>query len=421
MFSIPVVMLRLLFILIQGVFIIGVAPVFSRLFLAGADKKYSPSAPRSYVRVAVLLPFHREHEISIMRTARSITNQTYPPELITIYLLVENGDMITGSAIPLLLALFRSRGMNIRVIYTESSYIGKPRALNQALPHIKEEVIIIFDADDMVPENYISSAVLEIVNGAAAVTTKVYRVGNRLHSRFLALDTFIWYDIYLPVYMKLVGYAPMSGEGLTVRRDVLEKIGGFPESLTEDAYLTLELAKLGEKMFYLNSVFIIERSPFSFTALLKQRIRWFKGYYECITAIVKQSGIIGYMRTPGLLITYMGPIISMATTASYTILFMYLFGALFGINPVVNLIEKAISGYVYYLAAFMFFGGNLFITAVIIYHFSDTRLESYTPYIYLAFAYWYIIGLVAFVSLFSPRKWYKTERIHHATPEKNQR
>jgi len=410
MFSITVVLLKLIFILIQTIFIIGVAPILSRP-LINPTRVQDQSKFRDNIKVAVLLPFHKEHPLSVMRTARSIANQTYPPELITVYILIEGEDNITRRSIPTLVNFFRFRGMSVRVIYTQSTYIGKPRAMNQALPHVEEDVVVVFDADDIVPEKYISLVVGEIKKGAAAVTTKVYRLGDRLHSKFIALDTFIWYDIYLPVYMKFIGYAPMSGEGLAVRREILNKIGGFPESLTEDAYLTIELAKIGEKISYLDSIFIIERAPLSFKALINQRMRWFKGYYECLRALWRYRRDLGHLKTLKLAVTYMGPIISMATTLSYTIFFFYIFGSLFGAVYITSLIKSAISGPVYYLAAFMFFGGNLFFTGIILYYFSDTRFESYTPYIYVAFIYWYIIGIVALLSLFSSREWYKTERI----------
>ncbi len=412
MFSITVVLLKLMFILIQMIFIVGVAPSLSRPLIKSTQTQNQPMFNHD-IKVAVLLPFHKEHPLSVMRTARSVANQTYLPELITVYVLIEGEDNITQRSIPVLVNFLRFRGMNVKVIYTRSTYIGKPRAMNQALPYIEEDVIIVFDADDIVPEDYISSVVAEIKKGAAAVTTKVYRIGEKLHSKFIALDTFIWYDIYLPVYMKFVGYAPMSGEGLAVRKDVLNKIGGFPESLTEDAYLTIELARIGEKISYIDSTFIVERAPLSFKALINQRMRWFKGYYECLYALWKYRRNLGHLKALKLAITYMGPAISMATTLSYTIFFSYVFGGIFDIISITNLIQGAINGVLYYLAAFMFFGGNMFFTGIILYYFSDTRFESYTPYIYVAFVYWYIIGIVALLSLFSPRKWYKTERINN--------
>ncbi|GAB6102519.1 glycosyltransferase [Thermococcus atlanticus] len=406
-----VLLLRLMFILIQAVFLAGVAPILSCPFVrTGKTKSETLKQVNDPLRVAVVLPFYREQLPSIMRTAKSIAGQNYPPELITVYILVERMDDVTKSGVPILESFLSFSGFNVRTIYTNSSHLGKPDALNQALPYITEDVVMIFDADDIVPMDYISLAVEKINRGAGAVTTKVYRIGESIHSKFLALDTFIWYDIYLPVYTAIIGYAPMSGEGLTVRRDVLEKIGGFPGSLTEDAYLTIELAKNGERMEYLDSVYIVEHAPATFKALINQRMRWFKGYYECLRGLWKSRKALGYKKLMGIGLTYMGPVISMATTASYTLLFLYLGGILVGSSSLVGTIENSITGLIYYIAMFMFLGGNLFFTLVIAYHFSDTVFESYTPYIYIAFAYWYIIGLVAFFSIFSPRRWYKTER-----------
>ena len=40
---------------------------------------------------------------------------------------------------------------------------------------------------------------------------------------------------------------PLSGEGLFVRTSVLREVGGFPEVLTEDAYLGIILTERGKR------------------------------------------------------------------------------------------------------------------------------------------------------------------------------
>ena len=408
-YSILQMILMGIFLLTQLIFIVGVIPILSRPLISQPIEKTHKGS--SETKVAIILPFYNEHYTSLIRTVRSILNQDYNLDLVKVYLVVEKGDKITHKNIPHIHAILRLNGVKSIVIYTKSSSLGKPDALNRALDYVEEDVVIVFDADDVVPPNYISNVVRELETGSYAVTTKVYRIGTRLHSKFLTLDTLIWYDIYLPVYMRLNKYVPLSGEGLAVRTRFLKEIGGFPKTLTEDAHLTLELARRGKKMSYLSDTYIIEHAPVTFKALVNQRIRWFRGYYECIAYLWKHKREFGLIRVLKLGMMYMGPLISIATTISYSIMGMYFLGVLLDIETVSTFINNVISGPMYYLASLLFFGGNLFFVGILIYYFSDTKFEKYTPYIYLAFPYWYILGIIALKALFSPREWYKTERV----------
>ncbi len=405
---------KVIFIIIQIVFMIGVIPAFLRPFVSFTSEKerMEENHVDPKLTVAILLPFHREHPASMVRTVKSIIHQDYPRELINAYVVVDHEDEITKKNVPYIENILKASRIRVRTVITHGGSLGKPDSMNEALKHIKEDVVMVFDADDIVPPDYVSKAVSKIVEGATAVTTKVYRKGGRLHSNFLLLDTFIWYNIYMPIYMRVAGYAPMSGEGLTVRREYLERLGGFPRSITEDAYLTIELASHGRRMEYLNDTCIVEQAPLTFRALLKQRIRWFKGYYECLTELLRRKKFIGTLRTLVMVPAYMGPLMAMATTLSYTIFMSYIFGMVFHIHTILTLIKETINGPIYYVAASLFFGGNLFFISTVTYYSADTSIERYAPYIYLAFIYWYIIGLTAIVALLVRElRWYRTERI----------
>ncbi len=403
-----------IFAVIQFVFLTGMLPAFVRPFIKDRDYKIPDGS--NALTVAILLPFHKEHPASMLRTVRSIIHQDYPRDLMRVYLVINKGDQVTTKNIPYIENIFKASKITVKTITTDGGPLGKPHSMNQALKHIHEDVVVVFDADDFVQHNYISQVVASISEGATAVTTRVYRVGERgLHSKLILLDTFIWYNLYMPVYIKLSGYVPLSGEGLGVRRDYLEKIGGFPNSITEDAFLTVELATDGRRIAYLQNSHIVERAPLTFRALLKQRVRWFRGYYECIAEILRRRKSIGYINTIKILPAYMGPLISLATTLSFTIFTAYLIALVLHIPTLVAFITETIKGPVYYLAASLFFGGNLYFISMLNYYSSDTRFERYAPYIYLAFVYWYVIGITALVALFAREiSWYKTERISHA-------
>jgi cellulose synthase/poly-beta-1,6-N-acetylglucosamine synthase-like glycosyltransferase len=63
------------------------------------------------------------------------------------------------------------------------------------------------------------------------------------------------------------------GEGLFIRKSVLDEVGGSPEVLTEDAYLGLLLTER-DKRFGIVDFVVVEKAPRNAKAHFTQRPRW---------------------------------------------------------------------------------------------------------------------------------------------------
>src|SRR6185295_5944124 len=98
------------------------------------------------------------------------------------------------------------------------------------------------------------------------------------------IDTAFWFRKYLPFVLGLAKGMPLSGEGLFVRRSVLNEVGGFPEVLTEDAYLGIMLTERNKRFGLLSSV-ITEKAPRNVRAHFVQRLRWNRGYLTCLARL----------------------------------------------------------------------------------------------------------------------------------------
>ncbi len=85
----------------------------------------------------------------------------------------------------------------------------------------------------------------------------------------------------------------VSGAFGAFRRDVLVKIGGYKQTLGEDMEITFRLQKyikerkLGEKLIFVPEAVCYTEVPETFKALLHQRIRWQKGFLDCINLYKK--------------------------------------------------------------------------------------------------------------------------------------
>jgi len=404
-------------VLLQLVFTMYLIPL-ATLVLAGniarpaGHGSTEESAKYRSLKVGVLIPLYREDSNSAIKTIKSIISQTYSKSLMRVYLILEDGDGYTKRSLTQLTALLRGAEIKYKVIHVNSSRrYGKAEALNKALKYVRgEDVAVVFDADNDVPPTYIEDVVKALSEGAEAVTTKVYRDGGGLHAKLLMLDTIFWYDIVLPSFLRLSPYIPLSGEGLAVSTKFLKKVGGFPRALTEDAYLAVQLAERGSPVRYLKETYITEKAPRNFLSQLRQRVRWFQGYFECLAAAVKKARRIGLVKSVPLLITFTSPVAAIATAVSDVIFLAYWIAYLVGYTPVLQAIRTAYPAPVFYWGLTLLVIGNVFITYLLLYVIADSKFEKYSPYVFLMPVYWFINGVVAIAALFLPKKWRKTLR-----------
>ncbi len=410
--------LKIVLITLQALFSLYVVIIFLYVTLNRPKtingELYIGNSPKNNFngRVGILLPFFREKKRSIYRTINSILKQSYPRDKISIYFIVNHDDDNTNKIIEEAYQSLNEYDIKAKIIRVETNRRkGKPAAINQALKHVDEEHIIIFDADDSFPSDYLNKTVSLLQNNdVSAVTTKVYRLGEGLLSSLLTIDTILWYDVILPLIYNIGSVIPLSGEGLAIKKSYIQKMGGFPEKLTEDAFLSIKIAEKRGKTEYLSNSFIIERTPKNIIAHLKQRIRWIQGFYESLVYLLLRTGRIPLRPYIGLLLAFISPLLAVGTLFSHTLFLSYWLSQLVGNHVIPSFIIKVFSGLLFYWSFSNLVLGNLLLFFVLLYTVLSSRFNEKLPYVYLMPFYWYYIGFVSFISLFLPRRWHKTQR-----------
>ncbi len=86
------------------------------------------------------------------------------------------------------------------------------------------------------------------------------------------LESMVWYNAVIPFLKSTIKITPLSGEGLFIRKDVIDSI---PLSLAEDALLSLKLSSHGYSVGLLDS-YVYELAPVNIISFIRQRIRWNK-------------------------------------------------------------------------------------------------------------------------------------------------
>ena len=362
--------------------------------------------------VSVLLPMAKERKDSIFETVKCLAAQTYPKSKMEILFVVEPDDSEARSGVEEATEFLGANAIQTRILVTDGKVRMKPHALNRAMEEVKGEVICVYDADDNFPKDQMEKAVtLMIENGYDCVQPKIYRSRNSITGKHLMLDTFTWNRKFLPTFYEMAGVFPLSGEGFYAKKQAILDVDGFPEVLTEDAYLAILLAEKGKKFGLLDSE-LTELAPRNWKSHFRQRLRWFRGYLTCIWRTLKAN--MPLKQKLVLLIPFMAPL-----TCAFS-LFTWIFMALYWITWALPLSPSYVApwmlGWFYpnvilYWSGFLAYIGNPIVMFSLMHSIAGTEMERNAPLALTAPVYWIFLGLAAVASFFrSPRYWGKTVR-----------
>ncbi len=165
-------------------------------------------------------------------------------------------------------------------------------------------------------------------------TTSLNEKNNAL-TRVIAIEERAWFQALMSGREKLQLFVPLTGSCQFVRANVLKELGGWDEnSLTEDVELALRLVERNHHIQYAPDVCSGQETPNNIGSLVKQRVRWYRGYME--TAI-KYGRLLDNVnkRTVDAEISMAGPFMMVVSLLSYI---NWFFVALFlsQSNPIID-------------------------------------------------------------------------------------
>jgi cellulose synthase/poly-beta-1,6-N-acetylglucosamine synthase-like glycosyltransferase len=238
----------------------------------------------------------------------------------------------------------------------------------------------------------------------------VFRKGRSILSQFLTIDTVFWYRKYLPLLLRHAQGFPLSGEGLFIRKNVLDEVGGFPEVLTEDAYLGLLLTE-GNRRFGIVDSVAVEKAPRNAKAHFTQRSRWHRGYLTCLRRLFRSK--LNFRRKFFFLLPLIAPLsCSLAFLGWSFILCSSAISLMPGAHGNHGPFESPLlTNVVYYWSLVLAWVG---IPLILLSYTQVLWAEKERPYLRvlpLIPLYWMFVGFVATCAFFRGTKhWGKTER-----------
>ena len=165
---------------------------------------------------------------------------------------------------------------------------GKGYALEELLRHISEDYpknyfdgFFVFDADNVLEENYIEEMNKTFSDGYKIITS--YRNSKNYGDNWISAGYSLWFlreSRYLNHARFLLGNScAVSGTGFFFSREIFEKCGGWPfHLLTEDIEFSVHNITHGEKIGFCKNAVLYDEQPVLFSQSWHQRMRWAKGY-----------------------------------------------------------------------------------------------------------------------------------------------
>jgi cellulose synthase/poly-beta-1,6-N-acetylglucosamine synthase-like glycosyltransferase len=383
-------------------FSLGLIPHASKLRAGAESSSTSPVMPF----LTVIVALYREKWEDIEMTLLSLSRQTYPREKYEVLLVVEADDSKVRSYAQVGISRLTEAGICARVVVNDGTRCLKASALNRAIHEANGTICAFYDASDDIQESQLQDAVsLMEERNYDVVQSIVLRNGKSFLSRLLLIDTVFWFGKYLPFLLGCAQGVPLSGEGLFVRKSVLDEVGGFPAVLTEDAYLGIILSERNKRFGLVSSV-ITEKAPRNIKAHFVQRLRWNRGYLTCLVRLLR--GQLSVKRKLVLMIPFLAPVSSSLAFWGWFWIGAHTAVVMSSPQPLQgSLYTQFIT---YWSAMLLVVGIPLCVTSYAHTLWAAGKKRS-IPFVMLLPFYWTFLGFCASCSFFkSTKHWGRTER-----------
>jgi len=221
--------------------------------------------------VTIIIPAYNE-ERTIKNSIDSCINSDYEGEIKVI--VVNDGSTDKTKKIC------EKYGDKILVINKENT--GKANSINIGLEKVDTEIVGVLDADSFMTEKTIRSMMGYFKNEDVGAVTPSMMVDEE---RTL-LQKIQWVEYVFSVYLRKVfsivdAQSVCPGPGSLYRLELLKELGGFDENnLTEDMEIAFRIKQKGYIIENSLNAIVYTSVPESVKPLLKQRVRWYAGFYE---------------------------------------------------------------------------------------------------------------------------------------------
>lgn len=220
----------------------------------------------------------RNEELVIEDLIESLKRQNYPKDKYDIYVITNNCTDNTKEV---------SEKAGAKVIECKEKVKSKGDVLKYTFNKLKDnkkiDAYAIFDADNIVDNNFLSEMNNTINKGYNI--SQGFRDTKNISDNWLTSSYALLYYID-NLFINRARYnmkksAFLNGTGFIVKKEIIDKYGYNPKTLTEDVELTLLCSLNDERIAYTEKAIIYDEQVTGFKTSLNQRKRWSFGALQC--------------------------------------------------------------------------------------------------------------------------------------------
>nr|WP_230966303.1 glycosyltransferase family 2 protein [Nostoc sp. NZL] len=227
--------------------------------------------------VSILVPAKNESPV-LANLVYSLCQLNYPSDSLDIWVVDDGSTDETPQVLRELQTQFPSLQVHRR-----KSKGGKSGALNAVFPFTQGEIILVCDADAQLPANFLRQTVplfQKQAIGAVQVRKAISNANTNFLTRCQQMEMNC--DSFLQTHrIAIGGMSELRGNGMLVRRELLEKCQGWNENtVTDDLDLCFKLYLAGAEIEFVTVPSIQEEGVTTWEKLWNQRCRWAEGGYQ---------------------------------------------------------------------------------------------------------------------------------------------
>jgi cellulose synthase/poly-beta-1,6-N-acetylglucosamine synthase-like glycosyltransferase len=171
------------------------------------------------------------------------------------------------------------------VVRRENRRGFKAGNLNNALRNhaIEYKYFSVIDADEVIPSDFLEKLIPYFGMDESIAFVQAHHEQNAHQPSKFAQDLAIGINFHWDVYQpprNHHGFVIFYGHGAVIRRDVWEKIGGFPELVSEDLAFSTWIRQIGYRGHFVREVTCYEDFPETYQQFRKRHEKWVQGACE---------------------------------------------------------------------------------------------------------------------------------------------
>lgn len=193
---------------------------------------------------------------------------------------------------------------------------GKSVALNYGARAAVGEVVVVFDADNRVPKDFLEK-IRHYFPQYDAVQSRIETSNSEFNllTKLAELEFISFTDLFQRTRSAFNMNVGLGGTGEAVKKSVLDKVNWWDEwALTEDFALFIKLTNNNYKIGWAYDTYVMDEKVPWWSDFFRQRARWMKGHYQVASQyykdftgrlvdlhyLVAPLSILGYYFTFGL-------------------------------------------------------------------------------------------------------------------------